>query len=102
MLTTAQRHKANAYAPYSNFRVGAAVLGTSGKVYGGSNVENASFGLTLCGERVAVCNAAAEGEREVTAVRAVLSIWRRGSDADAAGAHLLLRSPHWASDPREH
>jgi cytidine deaminase len=60
-----------AHAPYSNFRVGAAVHSKSGKIFAGCNVENATFGLTLCAERVAIFKAMSEGERGFDAVAVV-------------------------------
>ncbi len=68
LLVAARDACGSAYAPYSAFPVGAAVLTHGGEIVTGANVENASFGLTVCGERVAVFGAAAGGHREIFAV----------------------------------
>ncbi|MGE5633213.1 MAG: cytidine deaminase [Caulobacteraceae bacterium] len=57
-----------AYVPYSKFKVGAAVLTKTGKIYTGCNIENASYGAAICAERVALTKAISEGEREFEAI----------------------------------
>lgn len=65
--------RANAYAPYSKFSVGAALLGANGQVFAGCNVENASYGLCICAERNAVFAAVARGTRSFRAIAIVSS-----------------------------
>jgi cytidine deaminase len=62
-----------AYAPYSQYKVGAALLTTSGKIYDGVNIENAVYPLTICAERVAIFKAVSEGERDFAAIAVVTS-----------------------------
>ncbi len=68
LIELAKDARNNSYAPYSKFKVGAAVLTDSGKVFTGINVENVSFGATNCAERTAVFKAVSEGERKIVAV----------------------------------
>src|SRR4051794_14620439 len=71
LVQSALDAQTRAYCPFSNFPVGAALRTASGKIYQGVNVENASFGLTICAERVAASAAIADGEREFTAIAVV-------------------------------
>ena len=71
LIDVAKKARKNAYAPYSKFKVGAALLTKSGKVFTGCNVENSSFGASMCAERVAVFKAVSEGEREFEAIAVV-------------------------------
>ena len=68
LVAAAQQARENAYAPFSNFRVGAAVRANSGRIFGGCNVENATYGLTVCAERIAIFKAISEGERGFDAI----------------------------------
>ncbi|MBP3422912.1 MAG: cytidine deaminase [Clostridia bacterium] len=69
-----------AYAPYSNFRVGAALLAKSGKVYKGCNIENAAYSPTNCAERTALFKAVSEGEREFVAIAIVGGMYESIAD----------------------
>jgi cytidine deaminase len=71
LIAAAKSARANAHAPFSNFKVGAALRTSSGKIFGGCNVENATYGLTVCAERVAIFKAISEGERKFDAIAVV-------------------------------
>ena len=74
LIHAAAAVRLHAFAPYSRFRVGAAVRGASGHIHTGCNVESASFGLTCCAERVAVFKAVSEGETAIEAVAIVTDV----------------------------
>ena len=102
LIAAASAARENAHAPYSNFRVGAAVRARSGRVFTGCNVENSTYGLTLCAERVAIFKAISEGERGFDAVAVVTDtdaltppcgacrqiIWEFCGDAEVVLANL--------------
>jgi len=71
LVDEARKARENAVAPFSKFKVGAALRTAEGKVYRGCNVENSTYGLTVCAERVALLTALAAGERKFTAVAVV-------------------------------
>jgi cytidine deaminase len=71
LLAAARAARENAHAPYSNFRVGAALRAKSGQIYTGCNVENSTYGLTICAERVAIFKGISEGERGFDAIAVV-------------------------------
>jgi cytidine deaminase len=71
LITAARAAREKAHAPFSHFLVGAAVRARSGRTFTGCNVENASYGLTICAERVAIFKAISEGEREFNAIAVV-------------------------------
>lgn len=71
LIAAAKQARENAHAPFSNFRVGAAIRAKSGRTFTGCNVENATLGLTCCAERVAIFKAVSEGERGFDAIAVV-------------------------------
>ena len=68
LMDKAKDASKNSYSPFSRFAVGAAALMSSGKIYQGCNVENSSFGMTICAERCAIFKAVSEGEKELVAI----------------------------------
>lgn len=80
LILEAKKAREKAYAPYSHFRVGAALVAKNGKIYHGCNVENSSYSPTNCAERTAFFKAISEGEREFTKIAIVGGM--EGTDAD--------------------
>ena len=71
LIQTATQALDSAYAPYSKFRVGAAVLTSTGKIFPGCNIENASYGLSVCAERNAIANAIISSRKDTIEIRAI-------------------------------
>src|SRR5687767_16016918 len=102
LVEAAQKVRERAYAPYSNFKVGAAIRTKEGKIYTGCNVESASYGLTVCAERVAIWKAISEGKHKITQIAVVADteeltppcgvcrqiIWEFGGDIPVTLANL--------------
>ncbi len=93
LMARAERARTLAYAPYSRFRVGAALLTDDGRVIVAANVENASFGLSMCAERNAVFKAVSEGARGVVAVAVTAGPTRAASPCGACRQVLFEFGP---------
>src|ERR1700739_357026 len=102
LIAAARSAREHAHAPYSNFRVGAALRANSGRIFAGCKVENSTYGLTLCAERVAIFKAISEGERGFNSIAVVTDtdsltppcgacrqiIWEFCGDAEVVLANL--------------
>lgn len=99
LIEAACRARAEAYAPYSSYRVGAAILTDDGRIYTGVNVENASYGLSMCAERTAVFKMVSEGGRRI--VGAAVCTENGGSPCGACRqvlAEFAGDAPVWLAD----
>ena len=106
LIDAAAEVREHAYAPFSNFRVGSAVETEDGEIYTGCNVESASYGLTVCGERVAIWKAVSEGKKKFKQIAVVVDteeltppcgvcrqiIWEFGGDIPVIMANLHGKS----------
>lgn len=93
LIQAATVAREKAYAPYSRFKVGAALLSADGQVFTGTNVENSSYGLTICAERAAVCRAVAEGQKNYSAIAVVTDLNEPASPCGACRQVLAEFSP---------
>jgi cytidine deaminase len=92
LVRLAQQARGNAYAPYSHYDVGAALLTASGQVFTGCNVENAAYPMAICAERTAVVKAVSEGEREFVAI--AIATRNGGSPCGACRQVMREFAPH--------
>lgn len=94
LISAALAARSLAYTPYSNFNVGAAVLTASGRIFSGGNIENASYPMTLCAERVALVSAYAAGERAIQALAVVTPTLDVASPCGACRQVIFELAPH--------
>jgi cytidine deaminase len=92
LVRLAQQARGNAYAPYSHYNVGAALLTASGQVFTGCNVENAAYPMTICAERGAIVKAVSEGQREFVAI--AIATRNGGSPCGACRQVMREFAPH--------
>ena len=103
LIAAATRGRENAHAKFSNFKVGAALHTPSGKIYTGCNVENATYGLTVCAERVAIFKAISEGERKFDSIAVVTDTDTLTPPCGACRQLLAEYAPRakvWVADTR--
>lgn len=103
LVTAAVRARARAVAPYSKFKVGAALLTSRGQMITGANVESASYGLTCCAERVALFHAMTSGRRQFAAIAIVAGVPGGPMPCGACRQLLAEYAPHalvWVADSR--
>jgi len=93
LIEIAAKAREKAYVPYSRFKVGAALLSTDGRVFTGANVENASYGLTICAERTAVVKAVSEGAVQFQALAVVTDLAEPASPCGACRQVLSEFAP---------
>jgi cytidine deaminase len=104
MVRAALLAQKNAVAPYSRFRVGAALLTAAGNIIGGANVESASYGLTCCAERIALFKALTDGHTDFVAIAIVAPLARGAMPCGACRQLLAEYAPNaavWVADSRK-
>lgn len=93
LIDKAKEARKNAYAPYSGFKVGSAVLTSDGKIFNGCNIENASFGLSICAERVALFKAISKGYRSFKAMAIICNTEKPCTPCGACRQVMIEFSP---------